>query len=151
MAIKMKTVVTQRATADGVSHSRTDVNISGHTVVVDEPEIRGGTNMGAAPTEMALAALISCTNVIGNKCAHHLGIDLGKTRLEAACQFDRRGVTLSEEVDLPFKEITIDVYAGGSATQDELNRVGEETEKFCAVAKLYRAAGTNLQVNWHKA
>lgn len=151
MAIKMKTVVTYRTTATAISHSRTDIPIRDLVAVVDEPEERGGTNQGPSPTETALTALIACTNVIGHKNAHRLGVDLGAVTIDADCKFDRRGVLMEEEIDLPFPEITLTVLCDGPATQDELQKVGQETAKYCAIAKLFEAAGTNLTVTWQKA
>ena len=118
------------------------------TTVIDEPLERGGTNTGLTPTETALAALIGCTNVIGHKCAHKLGVDLGEITIDAACQFDRRGVLLSEEIDVPFPAITLTVACDGPASADDLAAVGAETAKYCAIAKLFQAAGTDLIVNW---
>ena len=65
--------------------------------------------------------------------------------------FDRRGVLLVEEVDVPFKAIRLDVTADGPASQDELDQVAAETAKFCAISKLYEQAGTDLTVTWRKA
>jgi len=151
MAVKMKTVVTYRTIATATSHSRTVIPLRDLVTVIDEPLERGGTNDGITPTETALAALIGCTNVIGHKNAHRLGVDLGAVTIDAACKFDRRGVIMEEEIDVPFPEITLTVNCTGSATQAELNKVGVETAKFCAIAKLFEAAGTKLEVNWQKA
>lgn len=151
MAIKMKSVVTYRATAQCPTHSRTEIPVRDLTVVIDEPLERGGTNLGPAPTEAALTALIACTNVIGHKCAHRLGVDLGDVTIDADCKFDRRGVLMEEEIDVPFLQITLTVRCDSSASQDDLARVGEETAKFCAIAKLFGQAGTDLTVNWVKA
>ena len=151
MAIKMKTVVTYRTTARAASHSKTEIPIRDLTAIIDEPLERGGTNEGISPTETALAALIGCTNVIGHKNAHRLGIDLGDVTIDADCKFDRRGVLMEEEIDLPFPEITLTVHCTGSATEAELQLVGMETAKYCAIAKLFQAAGTKLEVHWRKA
>ena len=151
MAIKMKSVVTYRATAQCPTHSRTEIPVRDLTVIIDEPLERGGTNLGPAPTEAALTALIACTNVIGHKCAHRLGVDLGDVTIDADCKFDRRGVLMEEEIDVPFPQITLTVRCDTSASQDDLARVGEETAKFCAIAKLFGQAGTDLTVNWVKA
>ena len=151
MAIKMKSVVTYRATAQCPTHSRTEIPVRDLTVIIDEPLERGGTNLGPAPTEAALTALIACTNVIGHKCAHRLGVDLGDVTIDADCKFDRRGVLMEEEIDVPFPQITLTVRCDSSASQDDLARVGEETAKFCAIAKLFGQAGTDLTVNWVKA
>ena len=150
MAIKMKTVVTYRATAACPTHARTEIPVRDLNVVIDEPSERGGTNLGPTPTETAMTALIACTNVIGHKNAHRLGVDLGEVTIDAECQFDRRGVLMQEEIDVPFPAITLTVNCTTSASQKELTLVGQETAKYCAIAKLFEASGTDLTVNWKK-
>lgn len=147
-AIKMKTTVKLRADATSPSHSRSDISIRDLNFAIDEPAERGGTNAGPTPTDTALAALIGCTNVIGHKCAQHLGIDIGHLDISAVCDFDRRGVTLSEEIDVPFERIQLSVRADGPATADELRRVAAEVSKFCPLSKLFRQAGTIIEESW---
>ena len=117
----------------------------------DEPVERGGTNAGPTPTETALAALIGCTNVIGHKCAGKLGIDIGHLDISAKCTFDRRGVTLEEEIDVPFKSIELTVVANGTATHEALQQVAAEVKKFCPLSKLFNAAGTEVTEIWQVA
>lgn len=150
MAVKMKAVVTYRAQATCPTHARTEIPVRDLNVVIDEPMERGGTNLGPTPTEAAMTALIACTNVIGHKNAHRLGVDLGTITIDANCQFDRRGVLMEEEIDVPFPAITLTVNCDTSASQDALDLVGTETAKYCAIAKLFEAAGTDLTVNWVK-
>jgi len=150
MAIRMKTSVTLKASGQGKSHALTDISVRNLVFPIDEPEARGGTNLGPTPTETAIAALMGCTNVIGNKCAESIGVDIGNLRMEASCEFDRRGVTLAEEIDVPFTSVRLDVYADGAASAEQLEHVGNETDKYCPLAKLFNAAGTKLVVQWHK-
>lgn len=150
MAVKMKTVVTYRAKASCPTHSRTEIPVRDLQVVIDEPTERGGTNLGPSPTEAAMTALIACTNVIGHKNAHRLDVDLGEVSIDAECQFDRRGVLMQEEIDVPFPAITLTVTCITAANQEALDEVGRETAKYCAIAKLFEAAGTDLTVNWVK-
>lgn len=150
MAMKMKTVVTYRATAACPTHARTEIPVRDLNVVIDEPTERGGTNLGPSPTEAAMTALIACTNVIGHKCAHRLDVDLGEISIDADCKFDRRGVLMEEEIDVPFPAITLTVNCDSPASQEALDKVGVETAKYCAIAKLFTAAGTDLTVNWVK-
>ena len=151
VAIRQKMFVTQKLSARCPSHSRADVSVRDLTFAIDEPVERGGTNTGPAPVETALAALIGCTNVIGNKCAKKLGVDIGQLEFDMEVDFDRRGVLLMEEVDVPFKAIRLIVTSDGQATEDELAAVARETEKFCPISKLYEQSGTNLTVTWRKA
>ena len=149
MAIRMKTSVTLKASAECPSHSKSDISIRDLTFAIDEPEARGGSNAGPTPTDTALAALIGCTNVIGHKCAKKLGVDIGQLSIEASCEFDRRGVTLEEEINVPFTAIALNVTASGPANEAELVQVARETEKFCPLSKLFKSAGTRLDVRWH--
>lgn len=151
MAIKMKPVVTYKTTATCATHARTEIPVRDLNVVIDEPTERGGTNMGPTPTEAAMTALIACTNVIGHKAAHKLGVDLGTVTIDADCTLDRRGVLMEEEIDIPFPAITLTVTCDTGASAADLVRVGAETAKYCAIAKLFSSAGTDLTVNWVKA
>lgn len=149
-APKVKTVVQLRAEADCPSHSRADIAIRDLAFSIDEPIERGGTNNGPAPTDTALAALIGCTNVIGHKCAAKLGIKVGHMKIIATCAFDRRGVTLSEEIDVPFQRIDLDIEIDGDASDDDLKTLAAEVQKYCPLSKLFRAAGTEVIEHWHK-
>ncbi|WP_051644896.1 OsmC family protein [Labrenzia sp. DG1229] len=151
MALREKTIVKLRSQGDGLSHSRTDVTIRDLTFSIDEPEARGGTNVGPAPTEAALAALAGCTNVIGNKCAGKLGVDIGHLSIEITCEFDRRGVTLEEEIDVPFVALRQVVTSDGAATEEDLSRVASNVAKYCPLSKLFEQSGTALETIWQKA
>jgi len=151
MAIRQKTTIKIKLDGKGTSHSRSENTVRDLTCVIDEPVERGGTNEGQSPTETAFASLMGCTNVIGHKCASHLGIDIGNLHFDMEVDFDRRGVLLMEEVEVPFVAIRLSVTADGPATQEELERVALETDKFCPIAKLYINSGTDLTVTWQKA
>jgi len=151
MAIRQKTEMTVKLSGRGTSHSRSETEADGLSIVIDEPVARGGTNEGPSPTFTAYSALIGCTNVISNKCAAKLGVDIGHLSFEMEVDFDRRGVLLTEEVDVPFKAIRLEVTSDGDATEAELALVARETEKFCPISKLYERSGTDLTVTWRKA
>jgi len=151
MAIRQKNTVTLKATAECATHSRADVSVRDLRFSIDEPEERGGTNLGPTPTDTALAALIGCTNVIGHKCASKLDIDIGQLTISASCDFDRRGVTLQEEVDVPFTKIKLDIVSNGAASDAQLQQVAAEVAKYCPLSKLYKQAGTVIDETWQKA
>lgn len=151
MAIRQKTEVTFRVAADCPTHARSELSIRDLKTFIDEPEERGGTNTGPSPTESAIAALVGCTNVISHKCAKKLGIDIGHLTIEAACVLDRRGVILQEEIEVPFKRVDLTMTYDGSASEDEIRQVAADTAKHCALAKLFRNAGTEIVEVWNKA
>ncbi|MEO1681279.1 MAG: OsmC family protein [Pseudomonadota bacterium] len=148
MAVRLKTTVNLKANAECPTHSRADISIRDLTFSIDEPVERGGTNAGPTPTDTALAALAGCTNVIGHKCANQLGVDIGHLKISVTCAFDRRGVTLAEEIATPFVAIEQTVSYSGAATEEEIGRVAAEVEKFCPLAKLFSGSGTALTTTW---
>ncbi len=148
VTIKEKMVVTTRLEADCPSHARADITVRDVSTTIDEPLERGGSNMGPSPTETAMAALIGCTNVIAHKVADKLGIDIGHMKISSACEFDRRGVALSDEIDLPFRRIHLRIEVDGDVTESDLKRVSEGLGRYCAVSKLFRMAGTEIEEEW---
>lgn len=150
MKIKPKTTVKLAMAAKCPSHSLSKLSTRDVAFFIDEPLERGGTNLGPTPTDTAIAALVGCTNVIGNKCADRLGIDVGHLDISAECEFDRRGVMLMEEIDVPFIRIVVAVEASGSASDVDLQRVADEVAKYCPLSKLFRQAGTEIEEIWKK-
>ena len=146
--IRPKTTVKLKAEADCPSHSLSEISIRDLTFAIDEPTERGGTNTGPTPTDTALAALIGCTNVIGHKCADSLGINIGHLNISAICDFDRRGVTLQEEIDVPFTKVVLKIETGETVSQADLDRLTAEVSKFCPLSKLFRQAGTVIDEEW---
>ncbi len=151
MAVKMKTSVTLSVEANCLSHSVAHVRTRDLSAIIDEPIERHGTNLGFTPTDTALSALAGCTNTIGHKCAAKLGVDIGNLKISVKSRFNRLGVTLEEEIDVPFEEIDLTVVSDGAATQAELDQVAQEVAKFCPLAKLFRGAGTIINEDWRKA
>lgn len=146
--MKPKTTVKLRVSATGPSHSLSNITLRDLEFAIDEPVERGGTNLGPSPTETALSALVGCTNVIGHKCADALGIDIGHLTISAVCDFNRSGVTLQREIDVPFERIVLTVAADGPASAKELQLVSAEVAKYCPVSKLFRQAGTVIEEHW---
>lgn len=151
MAIRQKTTISATMTGACPSHSLSNCSIRDVGLKIDEPTERGGTNLGPSPTETSVAALIGCTNVIANKCAEKLGVDIGHLNIDATYTFDRRGVMLQEEVDIPFTKIVLDITADGTATDAELQNVATELAKYCPISKVFRQAGTVIEENWSRA
>lgn len=149
MAIREKTTITMRMTGAVHSHARTDVGIRGLTQVIDEPLERGGTNLGFSPTETFAASLVGCTNVISQKIAHKNGFELKVSEIRLEAQFDRRGVTLAEDVAVPFPAMTLHIAAATDASEAQMDQLRMELAMYCPIAKLVRASGTELTEVWN--
>jgi uncharacterized OsmC-like protein len=149
ITVKEKTVVTQKLQGRCTSHSRTDVRVRECAMVIDEPLERGGTNQGFTPTETLMASLVGCTNVITHKVAKKNGVDIKSMNIRLEAQFDRRGVTLQEEIERPFPAVTLHVDLETDADTAAVETVKRELAMFCPVAKVFRAAGIELTELWN--
>lgn len=149
MNIKPKTQVSLHMQGQARSHSRTDIAVRDLHTTIDEPLERGGTNLGLSPTETFVAALVGCTNVIAHKIAHKNGLRLMDMRVRAEAQFDRRGVTLAEDVAVPFPGITLTIDVVSDASAGQIEQLQRELAMYCPIAKLVRASGTVLTEVWN--
>jgi len=148
MQIKQKLLVDLKLKGTGETHARTRVRTRDVETVVDEPPVRGGTNEGPSPTETLMASLIGCTNVITHRLAERMGVKIADLAVDAHAKLDRRGVALEEEIAVPFPEITMKISLRTNATPDQIATLSADLGRYCAIAKVIRAAGTNLVEEW---
>ena len=148
MAIRQKTVIQMKLDATGETHARSKVRARNVESTIDEPLERDGTNLGLTPTETLMASLIGCTNVITKRIAHHMGVETGEMTVALTSDFDRRGVTLAEEVERPFANIVMDIELATSATPAQMEDIKRDLAKYCPIAKVIRGSGVTITENW---
>lgn len=138
-----------KITGDCISHSRTDCEVRDVEVTIDEPRERDGTNMGLTPVETLMSALLGCTNVISHKIAHRDGVEFTDMSITATVDFNRGGTRLVEEVEVPFTKVVLDIHVTTSADDAAIDKIKTDLGKFCPLAKVIRAAGTEIVETWH--
>ncbi|MDH3747284.1 MAG: OsmC family protein [Gammaproteobacteria bacterium] len=148
MAIKMKPYVRQVVTGTAESHSVTVLKTRDLMDVSDEPVERGGTNEGMSPTELFESSLIACTNVISHKVAKKNGVNLMSMEITLDAGFNRHGVMLKEEVDLPFEDMKLMIEVTTDASDEEMDILAKELAMYCPISKMIVAAGTKLETQW---
>ena len=143
-------VVHMKLDGSSKSHSRTDIITRDVESVIDEPIARGGTNLGLSPTETLVSSLIGCTNVITHRIMEKMGFTINSMDIRSKTMFNRDGVGLIQEVDVPFPEITLDINISTNASQNDLEEVKKQLAMYCPIAKVIRNAGTKINENWTK-
>lgn len=146
--IKQKTTIKARQSAVGQTHSRSHVRIRDVYHIIDEPLERDGTNLAPSPTETMMSALLGCTNVISKKIAKKHGLVFGRMTMDMSYDFNRLGTMLMEEVEVPFNNVVVDISVETNGTEAQVAAVAQELEKYCPVAKVFRAAGMTITENW---
>jgi putative redox protein len=123
---------------------RTEVEVGGHHLVVDEPTAVGGTDGGPTPYEMLLAGLGACTAM-----TLRLYADRRKWPLERALiSLRHRKVHAQDCIDCETKPAKMDVVdriitLEGSLTEEQRARLLEIAER-CPVQQ---TLGSKIQVN----
>ena len=143
-------VVHMKLDGSSKSHSRTDIITRDVESVIDEPIARGGTNLGLSPTETLVSSLIGCTNVITHRIMEKMGFTINSMDIKSKTIFNRDGVGLIQEVDVPFPEITLNINISTNASQNDLEEVKKQLAMYCPIAKVIRNAGTKINENWTK-
>lgn len=149
VTIRQKTTVEMKLSASAETHARTRVKVRDVEGLIDEPEARGGTNQALTPTETLMSSLIGCTNVITQRIAHHMGVEISGMDIRVSVQFDRRGVSLQEEIERPFSDLVMDIDITTSATDEQMAAIKRDLAKFCPIAKVIRGSGINVTENWN--
>ncbi len=146
--MKVKTTVRVKVSGEAESHSLTLIKTRDLVDVSDEPPERGGTNEGLAPTEFFLASLVACSNVISHKIAKKNSIQLNSLEISLDAGFNRLGVTLQEEVDLPFPDIKLRIEINTDASAEQLEILKRDLPRYCPVSKMIEQAGTKIDTEW---
>ena len=143
-------VVHMKLEGSSKSHSRTDIITRDVESVIDEPIARGGTNLGMSPTETLITSLIGCTNVITHRIMEKMGFKINSMDIKTKTLFNRDGVGLIQEVEVPFPEITLDIEISTDASESDLVEVQKQLAMYCPIAKVIRNAGTQINEKWTK-
>ena len=143
-------VVHMKLEGSSKSHSRADIIARDVESVIDEPVARGGTNLGLSPTETLMSSLIGCTNVITHRIMEKMGFKINSLDIKSKTLFNKDGVSLIKEVEIPFPEITLDIAISTNASESDLVEVQKQLAMYCPIAKVIRNSGTVINENWNK-
>ncbi len=132
------------------SHSRADIISRDVESVIDEPESRGGTNLGLTPTETLLASLIGCSNVITHRIAEKQGVKIEDLEITANAKFDKSGASITKEIEVPFPEVTLNINIKCNANEDQFNNIKKQLKMYCPISKVITNSGTIITENWYK-
>ena len=115
----MSMTATARRVGNGLKH---EVDVNGrHTIVTDEPERLGGTDLGPAPHELLAATLASCVATMIAMYAQNRGWNLGETAVEVDYDPDSVPRRFAIDLHLP-NDLTPDQRRRLAARRRDLSR-----------------------------
>ena len=141
-------VVTMKLEGSVKSHARTDILARDVESVIDEPTVRGGTNLGLTPTETLMASLIGCTNVISHRIAERINVKINKMDINVEATFNKDGVSLAKEVEIPFPEINLYIKIDTNGSKEQLETIKRELKMYCPISKVITNSGSKINDIW---
>jgi uncharacterized OsmC-like protein len=101
----------------------------------------GGSGLQACSGDMLLEALVACAGVTLRAVATALGIDLKDARLTAEGDLDFRGTLgVAKEAPVGFREIRLKFELDTAASEEQLKKLLELTERYCVVMQTIRSS-----------
>jgi putative redox protein len=121
----MSMTATARRVGSGLEHV---VDVNGrHTIITDEPERLGGTDLGPAPHELLAATLASCIATMIAMYAKNRGWEFGETAVE-----------VEYDPDSSPRRFAIDLRLPDDLTPDQLRKL-ERVAETCPVRRALEA------------
>lgn len=128
--------------------TRADITARQHSMVIDEPPVRHGQDTGMIPLEALMVSFAGCTNVIANRIAGEMGIELQDVRIDIRGMLDTRGIEGVEKLEVPFPEIFLNISLKTAASAEQMGKLKDDLRWRCPVSALLRAAGSTITESW---
>jgi uncharacterized OsmC-like protein len=135
-------VLTARATlgADVTAIVETHAGADGHTTAGLHPAT-GGTGAEACSGDMLLQALVGCAGVTLGAVSTSMGLAVRAGVVLAEGDLDFRGTLgVSKEAPVGFSAVRLRFELDTDATDEQLAKLVQLTERYCVVAQTLRAA-----------
>ena len=135
-------VLTARATlgADVAAIVETSASPDGKTIAGLHPAT-GGTGAEACSGDMLLQALVGCAGVTLGAVSTSMGLAVRAGVILAEGDLDWRGTLgVSKEVPVGFSAVRLRFELDTDATDEQLAKLVQLTERYCVVAQTIRAA-----------
>jgi uncharacterized OsmC-like protein len=101
----------------------------------------GGSGVQACSGDMLLEALVACAGVTLKAVATAIGVNLRDAKILAEGDLDFRGTLgIAKEAPVGFREIRLEFDLESDASEEQLKKLIELTERYCVVMQTIRNA-----------
>jgi pyruvate dehydrogenase E2 component (dihydrolipoamide acetyltransferase) len=116
---------------------------NGQKIVIDEPEVFGGTGTAPNPAEVALAALGASMEVTFRCYAEYLGVPVKSISVALNGALDSRGFFGTDpSIRAGFGPVNAKVTVESSASTEQLEKLLAHVNQCCPVLDLFRSPTT---------
>jgi putative redox protein len=121
------------------------------SMIIDEPEMLGGTDKGPNPVEVVLSALGACQEITYRLYADLLEIPVTGIKVEVTGDIDLCGFfAVNDDTRPGYSNITANVQIEGPASEADIQRLKDTVDEHCPVLDI-NSNQTPVTVNVPKA
>ena len=128
---------------------RCDVEMEGHTTIIDEPPERGGKDQGATPLLHLSAALASCQTVQIAKVAEAMRVELGEIKIDATIDTGRGDGREDNSRIIRIVGAKMVITIQTNASEKKIERLKRLALDRCPIGALLEDAGVEPELVWH--
>ena len=133
-------IATNKAEAVLQENQRSEVKVRGYTLIQDEPASVMGSGKGPTPTDLFMASVATCENVIFVRNAALSGLWLDSLETTAEGSWDMKGLYELEGADSSFKSIRVETKVRTTSPVSEVVRVARLTHRRCPIYATLRGS-----------
>ena len=128
---------------------RCNIEMQGHSAVIDEPPERGGKDQGASPLLHFSAALASCQSVQVAKVAQAMRLDYGEIKIDATLDTGRGDGREDGARIIRFVGARMVISIQTNASEKKIERLKTLAVDRCPVSALLDDAGIEPDIVWN--
>jgi len=128
---------------------RCDIEMEGHTAIIDEPPERGGTNQGATPLLHLSAAFASCQTVQIAKVAKAMRVEVGDINIDATIETGRGDGREDKSRIIRIVGAKLEISMQANASDKKISRLQTLALDRCPIGAMLEDAGVEPEIHWN--
>lgn len=104
-----------------------------HSIIIDEPVDKGGTDAGMNPTELMLGSVAACMTLTLSIYSEAMGVKVENIQVEAEGELDSAGMKGSARVRPGFNKIRLDIRVQTDVAPEVFQQVVDLAALRCPV------------------
>lgn len=128
---------------------RCDVEMHGHQAIIDEPEERGGADLGATPLMHLAAAFASCQTVQIAKVAEAMRLDIGDVSIDSTIDTGRGDGRESGARIIRILAAKLEIKIQTNESEKKIERLKRLALDRCPIGAMMEDAGVEPEIVWH--
>lgn len=145
---KTATLIHPTVKARQMADTLVSVSTRSHRWIIDEPEHKGGNDLGPTPLESLLGSLVGCETVVLRLVADAIGFDYNDIEIDCEGTADMRGARGVKGVRPYFASVRMTITLATDEDAKRLELLRRNVEQRCPVMNLFESADVEMDVVW---